>query len=87
MRSTTALILAEWKLMLIGLDIYEQLKYEILFWVRYVHDIFAIVNLEPDTNVILKSLNKIDQNIQFTMEQELKTYRGPSTTRLFVRIQ
>ena len=45
-------------------------KDKIFFWVRYVDDVFAIIDKKYNPNEILALINNLDHNIEFTIEIE-----------------
>ena len=49
---------------------FEKLGEKIHTWLRYVDDVFAIINAEDNPATILNEINKIDQSIQFTTKCE-----------------
>ena len=70
MGSPVASVIAELKLRLVENKICEKFRNKII-WLRYVDDIYAVITEEHEPDEILRSLNEIDQNIQFTLETKI----------------
>lgn len=61
--------LSELKIRILEEKIIEKYK-EIKYWIRYVDDIFAIIDKNKDIDQILQQMNQEDKFIKFTIETE-----------------
>jgi len=59
-----------------------KMKKDVMFYKRYVDDVFAIFKTKLQASKFLKDINKIHKNIQFTMEEE----RNNSINFLDIRV-